>query len=263
MKHALQCGAEIIAHRRSESSTPVIELPDEVRWITKALEEIDQNDMVGCNSVVHFAATGVTPKPATWQECFRFNTLVSMNLLETAKAAGVARFVAAGSYAEYGRAGLRFDPIPPDAPLEPTDPYAASKAASCIGMAAFARANKMEFYYGRVFSAYGEGQSEPNFWPQLRMSALSGEDFAMTKGEQVRDFIPVGNVAEAFYQACERNDMVAGEPMMRNVASGCPVTLRDFAEQKWQEWNATGKILAGQIEYRPNEVMRFVPLVTK
>lgn len=263
MKHALQCGAEITAHRRSESSTPVIDLPDEVSWLTKPLEVIDQNDMFGCNAVVHFAATGVTPKPATWQECFRFNTLVSMNLMETAKAAGVQRFVAAGSYAEYGWAGLRFDPIPPDAPLEPTDPYAASKAASCIGMATFARANKMEFYYGRVFSAYGEGQSESNFWPQLRKSSQLGENFKMTLGEQIRDFIPVEQVSEVFYHACLREDIAAGVPMVRNVASGQPVSLIDFARRWWQEWAATGELVAGAVPYRANEVMRYVPLMER
>lgn len=261
VKQGLASGFEIVAHRRTADSTPAIPLGDGVEWLTKPYEEIQANDLEGCDAIVHLAATGVTPKPATWEECFRFNAAGSLSLLQLAHQSGIRRFIAAGTYAEYGKAGLRFDPIPPDAPLEPTDPYAASKAAGGLAMAAFARANAMEFYYGRIFSAYGEGQSGANFWPQLREAAMAGKDFPMTPGGQTRDFIPVADVADMFLQACARKDLHPGEPMVRNVASGNPVTLIGFAEACWAEWGTKGRILAGSIPYRANEVMRYVPLM--
>ena len=261
--HALAEGHEILAHRRTVASAPVIPLPEKVEWVTKPLEEVIESDLADSQVVVHLAATGVTPKPATWDECFRFNTCVSLALMQIAFRAGIKRFVAAGTYAEYGKAGLRFDPIPADAPLEPTDPYAASKAASGMAMAAFSRVNAMEFYYGRIFSAYGDGQAESNFWPQLRAAAIAGTDFPMTTGEQIRDFVPVTQVSAIFLKGCTRGDILAGEPMIRNVASGSPVTLRGFAETWWKHWNATGQVLAGEIAYRPYEVMRYVPVVVE
>jgi len=254
-------GHQVIAMRRDASSVPVVAVPTETEWLTKPLEELCVEDFESCQALVHFAATGVSPKPAAWNECFRFNTQVTLALAQMAHDAGVERIVAAGTFAEYGRAGLRFDPIPADAPLEPTDPYAASKAASCIALAAFARFSKLKLFYGRIFSAFGEGQADVNFWPQLRKAALAGEDFPMTAGEQTRDFLPVELVAETFLKACTREDLLPGDPMIRNVASGEPVSLRDFAENWWSKWKATGKLKCGEIAYRPHEVMRYVPEV--
>ena len=261
VNHALSQGAQVWAHRRSIHSQPAVPFRGEVNWVTKNLEELSSEDLKDMTACVHFAACGVTPKPATWDECFRFNALESLRLLEKCDNAGCKRFVAAGSYAEYGKAGLRFDPIPPDAPLEPTDPYAASKAASGVALAAYARSHAIQLYYGRIFSAYGEGQSSSNFWPQLRDAAISGKDFPMTAGEQVRDFIRVEDVAARFYHACIREDLAPSEPMFRNVGSGEPVSLKDFALQTWQTFRATGQILAGAIPYRSHEVMRYVPMI--
>ena len=261
VNHALARGHEVVAHRRTSDSCPAVPLLNGVQWITNPLAQLQSEDISGCDAVVHLAATGVTPKPATWDGCLAFNACGSLALMQLANAAGIQRFVVSGTYAEYGKAGLRFDPIPADAPLEPTDPYAASKAAGGIAMAAYARVSGMQLYYGRVFSAYGEGQSESNFWPQLRKAARAEEDFPMTLGEQIRDFIPVAKVAEMFLDACVRDDIPAGVPMVCNVASGDPISLIDFAKLWWASWSAAGKLLPGAIPYRANEVMRYVPMV--
>ena len=49
-------------------------------------------------------------------------------------------------------------------------------------------------FYGRIFSAYGDGQYENNLWPSLKRAANSGEDFKMTNAEEIRDFIHVDEV---------------------------------------------------------------------
>ena len=83
----------------------------------------------------------------------------------------------------------------------------------------------------------------------------------MTRGEQIRDFLAVEKVAEIFLRATVRSDLLPGEPMIRNVASGIPVTLREFAEDNWKKWRATGQLKFGAVDYRPHEVMRYVPLI--
>ena len=39
------------------------------------------------------------------------------------------------------------------------------------------------------------------------------------------------------------------------------MTLREFAEFWWDKLDATGKLKLGIVPYRPNEVMRYVPLL--
>jgi len=251
---------QITAVRRPTSSAPARAYPG-VTWLEKPLDAVDASDLAGHDALVHLASTGVSPKPASWSELLYWNVTVSMQLVERAHEAGIHRFVVAGSSAEYGRSANDYAFIPVDAPLRPVSPYAASKAAACILASTFARACHLELAYLRIFSAYGEGQCEQNFWPALRAAALAGEDFMMTSGEQVRDFVPVEDVADAIATAVERRDLVKGTPKFVNVGSGLPVSMREFAQRCWTEWNAQGKLILGALPYRPNEPMRFVPAI--
>ena len=187
-----------------------------------------------------------------------------LDVLEKAHAAGVKRFVLAGSSAEYGLTADKYDGIPADAALLPTSPYAASKAAGFIAAHAFAIEKQIELCYLRIFSAFGEGQYANNFWPALRHAAFNGEDFPMTPGEQVRDFVPVEKVASDILRAVEDRAIVQpGMPYVANVGSGLPVSMLQFAQRCWTEWDARGQILAGAKPYRPNEPMRFVPQIVR
>ena len=260
LRSPLAVGHEIVALRR-DGSRPCLPIPFEPTWIHRALDAVTPDDLAGCDVLVHLASPGVSPKKASWNELFHWNVTATLRLVEQARLAGVRRVVVAGTFAEYGRSADRFDPIPADAPLEPTYGYAASKAASSVALSAYAIEYGMELAYLRVFSAFGDGQYEANFWPALRKAALSGEDFPMTQGGQVRDYLPVENVAAAFWRASIAVPLAAGRPCVANIGSGRPVTMREFAEEWWAHFGATGHLLVGALPYRPNEVMRFVPFI--
>jgi UDP-glucose 4-epimerase len=259
---ALEGGHEVMALRRSAQSTPRVPVRGTPCWIEGDISSVQVDHLAGCDALIHLAASGITPQPATWELCYQVNVIDSLRLVRAATKAGIRRVVVAGTYAEYGKAGLRFDPIPPDAPLEPTDPYAASKASASIALCALCRETRFELAYYRIFSVFGPGQYEQNFWPQLRAAALAGSDFPMTNGEQVRDFIPVEEAVAALLNAARRPDLVAGEPWVKNLATGHPVTLRDFAIQWWQQWGARGELKIGAVPNRPNEVQRYIPRIS-
>ncbi len=87
--------------------------------------------------------------------------------------------------------------------------------------------------YGRIFIAYGESLFAGSFWPSLQRAALAGDDFAMTLGRQVSDFIPVSAVASHLLEAFTRPDISAGVPLMTNIGSGMATSLFTFAEAEW------------------------------
>ena len=257
LNQAHAAGHEIVALRRSPDSVPRIPLTKEPVWVDKAMNQVTADDLEGCDALVHLAAFGATPQPATWQSCFKINVVDSLHLVESANTAGVARIIAAGSYAEYGASGPRYEFIPLDAPLEPKGPYAASKAAFFMALRAFTASNSMRLAYGRIFSAYGEGQYEKNLWPSLRLAAKAGENFEMTHGEQIRDFIAVERVAAWFVESLVQEKAF----YIANVASGEPVMLADFCRYWWKQFGAKGQLKFGALPYRDNEVMRYVPEV--
>ena len=170
-----------------------------------------------------------------------------------------AKLVVAGSSAEYGKSGLRYDQIPVDAPLEPTSPYAVSKAVGGNLMLGFARTMKLTTAYVRIFNAYGKGQHESNLWPSLMRAAESGDDFYMTRGEQVRDFIKVEEVAHELVSSVTNWKLIPGRPLVSNCGSGNAQSIREFCEKFWSLHSNGGSLHIGALEYRENEVMRFVP----
>ena len=170
-----------------------------------------------------------------------------------------AKLVVAGSCLEYGKSCLKYDQIPVDAPLAPVSPYATSKAAGCSLALGYARSMNTALAYLRVFNAFGEGQNESNLWPSLMKAANSGKDYEMTKGEQIRDFIPVQDVADHFFDVAINVKMRNGPPYVQNVGSGNPTTVRQFVEYWWKRCNAEGSLKIGALPYRGNEVMKMIP----
>ena len=92
---------------------------------------------------------------------------------------------------------------------------------------------------------------EEFFIPQMINSLKKGEDFLMTKGEQVRDFLYVGDVVDALILTA-KNTKSYGETM--NVCSGKGTELKQLASAVNTSMNTKAKIILGAIPYRNNEV---------
>jgi nucleoside-diphosphate-sugar epimerase len=259
LNQAHAAGYSILALRRSPDSQARIPLTNEPAWLDKPQDQVLPEDFAGCNTLVHLAAHSANVPYDTLEACIEQNVLAPIKLFRSAISAGIRRFIIAGSCFEYGRSGERYEFIPTDAPLEPTASYPASKAAATVAFHALACEQQLEMLTLRIFQVYGEGEAEQRFWPSLRRAALAGEDFPMSEGEQIRDFINVTDVAKGFLQALERSDLKAGQPLIENLGSGTPLTLGAFAEEQWSAFAATGKLQLGAVPMRRNEVMRFVP----
>jgi nucleoside-diphosphate-sugar epimerase len=208
--------------------------------------------------LLHLASAGVSPKRVSWEMLVQANVVGSLRLMELAAAARVRRFVAVGTSHEYGNAARRYQAIPPDAPLEPINAYGASKAAAFQLLRGFAIQEQVELVYGRIFSAYGEGQFAANFWPSLCRAAQSGGDFPMTSGQQISDFIPVADVASHLLAACTRSDVSGGSPLVVNIGTGMARSLLEFAEAEWKRLGACGKLRPNSIPNRPDQIDRCV-----
>jgi nucleoside-diphosphate-sugar epimerase len=262
INQAHAAGHEIIALRRSPGSLPRVPLHTQPQWLDHPIDRITASDFTGCEALVHLAAHSANVPYDTLESCITQNVLAPLALFRAAIASGLKRFIVAGSCFEYGRCGERHGSIPPDAGLEPVSSYPASKAAASVAFHSLACEENLELLILRIFQVFGEGELETRFWPSLRKAALAGEDFPMSPGLQVRDFINVTDVAADFVRALDRDDLKPGNPVVENLGSGNPRSLIDFATQEWKKLKATGKLLPGAVPMRHNEVMRFVPEIS-
>lgn len=260
INQALEQGYSVLALKRLKSSQPRVPLKKDPTWLEKEMTEVTVEDLKDIDVVVHLAAHSANLPYDTLENCIIKNVIDPLLLFRKAVKARVTKFTVAGSCFEYGKSGERFDFIPVDAPLEPTQTYPASKALSSIAFYQFAIENKVQLSYHRIFQVFGEGELETRLWPSLRQAALNGEDYPMTAGEQVRDFIEVTQVAKRFLEATSNIIQSSStEPEYHNLGSGNPQSILEFSKYWWEKWGAKGKLLVGVKPYRNGEVMRYVP----
>ena len=260
VNRALALGWQVVAVRRSTKSTTRVPLMSEPTWITKTLCDLSADDCSGVDVLVHLASHTPNPPYASLAECIHFNLTLPLQLFEMAKNAGVQKFVVIGTCFEYGNSGLRYKKIPVNAPLEPTNTYSASKACASIAFTQWAQQFGMSLRILRLFQVYGEGELSSRLWPTIKRHALDGSDLNLTLGEQIRDFSNVLIVAEKIANHVLRIwEEPIGNVSTYNIGSGTATTVRQFSEYWWEHWKAEGQINYGAIDYRPNDVMRYLP----
>lgn len=206
--------------------------------------------------ILHLAARMSGERSYTYAgEAFRVNLTVTHELMCAAGTlcSGLERLVLIGSAEEYGNAPVL--PITEDEPTAPISPYSASKAAATQYAVLYHRLFGLPVTVLRPFIVYGPEQSTAMMLPQLIAMALRGEDFPMTPGEQTRDFIYVGDVADAVLRAAVTPAAV-GEVF--NICSGVERSILSLARQVLAVMESETRLLVGAIPYRSNEAMRLV-----
>lgn len=258
LQQALAAGHEVTALRRPGSQTR-IPLTEEPFWIEGELDADYSSYLKGIEVLVHLASHTPNPPYAPLDECLYWNVYASMKLARQAMAAGVKSYLVAGSCFEYGQAAEGLEFIDTDTPLAPSLSYPTSKAAASLAFEGFTREHGLKLKLLRIFQVYGEGEQATRLWPSLKRAALAGEDFPMSAGEQIRDFIAVEKVAERFVQHLDFSAATAGDPEIHHVASGKAQSLLEFSRFWWQHLGATGRLKPGVLPYRKNELFRLVP----
>lgn len=253
----LKAGHEVAAVRRP-GSTPAVKLEVQPGWIEIPFNELSLANLADIDVIIHLASSGVSPKQSTWLELEKVNVLDSLRLMQLACQCGVRRMIVSGTCLEYGLEADAWEQISPQATLRPVTPYGASKAAGFLLLNAFARLHSIEFFYGRIFNAFGKGQYEKNLWPSLQKAALEGADFLVKAGNQIRDFISVEEVARCFRVAAERDDLISSQPFIVNVGSGKATSVHAFAQDQWLKLGAAGSLLVNPIASKNVNINRIV-----
>jgi len=216
-------------------------------------------DVDGVEGLIHLAAAGVDPRDGGWASLFELNVSCAIRLWLFAIKSGVQRIINCGSCFEYGAAANKYDFVPASAAPEPLNAYAASKAAATMALHAITASHGIRAITLRPCVVFGEGEPDYRLWPSLRRAAFAGEDFPMTTGRQVRDFMPVEALATQLCLAVERPDLRPSRMLVENVGSGKPQSVSEFANFWWQHWSGSGRLLPGQVPLRESECIRMVP----
>lgn len=188
---------------------------------------------------------------AIFEEMTSVNVLGTLNILKSLKNID-AHFIFTSSSEVYGNNTSPFheNQIP-----KPVSPYSLSKINAEMLIQTYCNNHNKKFTNLRVFNFYGENMPEEFFIPQMIQSLKREEDFLMTKGEQVRDFLYVKDVVQAMILV-SKNSKSHGETL--NVCSGKGTKLNQLAKAVNSSMNTKAKIVLGAIPYRKNEVWEMI-----
>lgn len=158
-------------------------------------------DEVRPSHLLHFAWNVVPGVYWTTPDNFRW-VAASIQLLQAFERVGGHRAVMAGSCAEYdwARASVCHEettPLAVDGSALAT-PYATCKVALQKMLAAYGRQARISTAWGRIFFHYGPHEHRDRLVSSVICNLLAGQDAACTHGRQIRNFIHVADVGDAF-----------------------------------------------------------------
>jgi nucleoside-diphosphate-sugar epimerase len=205
--------------------------PAPVAAIHKDIRDVTPADLAGFDAVIHLAALSNDPLGRLNERCtYDINHLASVKLAESAKKAGVPRFLFASSCSLYGAAGDQM--LDEEAAFNPITAYGASKVLVEADVAKLADASFSPTYL-RNATAYG-------FSPRLRADIVvnnlvgvaftTGEIVIQSDGTPWRPLVHIEDISRAFLAVLRApRDVVHNQAF--NVGSSAEnYQIRDVAE---------------------------------
>jgi nucleoside-diphosphate-sugar epimerase len=225
-------------------------LAPDLRWLWKAVHDLEPEDLDGVELVVHMAAQAdvpmgfTSPRWTAWQ-----NVMGTLHLLETCAAwPHVRRVILAGSAHELEAEPERL-PMDETSPLEPATPYGFTKAAQELAFRAWARCYRVPVVVMSNGVVVGPGMRREIVFYKWFRRILEGVPVDLEGGDQTRDVTYVDDVVDAWIRVIEAGPEVDGQKFQ--VSYGEEHSMRELLE--WCFQIAGRRVPVVPRPYRPGE----------
>ncbi|HSN32015.1 MAG TPA: NAD(P)-dependent oxidoreductase [Ideonella sp.] len=181
---------------------------------------------------------------------FEQQTVAHYRWLKNLLNAGLTRLLVAGTCFEYG---MLSGPLNEAMRTRPATPYGFAKDMLRRQLEWLAAERPFSLTWARLFYMHGDGQSSGSLLPQLRAAVERGDEvFPMSGGEQLRDYLPVSEVARLLV-------LLAGGSGhgVVNVSSGRPISVRRLVEDWILKHGWSIRPDYGRYPYPDHEPMAF------
>ena len=252
VRQLLSSGHSVIAVARDVKRANKMPWFESVDFIKCDLHDNFQhllNDENIPDAIVHLAWPGLP----NYRDFFHISKNLPMDLafLEAAVEAGVSHLMVAGTCLEYG---MQYGPLAEDIETYPTTSYGFAKDVLRKSLQLLQSEKSFTLQWMRLFYMYGEGQNKNSLLAQLDRAIYEGKrTFNMSKGDQLRDYLPIKEVAEYFVLALE-NPQCEG---VINCCRGVPISVLDLVNQRCQEKASNIHLNRGYYPYPDYEPLSF------
>jgi len=208
------------------------------------------------DAIVHFAAeTHVDRSLADPAPFLKTNVIGTQVLLDAARASRVARFLQISTDEVYGPMGPD-ETANEDAPLRPSSPYAASKAAADLLVLAARHTWGLPAIIARPSNNYGPRQYPEKAIPLFLVNALAGRPLPVYgDGLQERDWLYVEDCAGALLALVEAREL---RHTIYNISFGRPRPNIEVARALLRLVGRDDSLIA-HVADRPGHDRRYAP----
>lgn len=255
-RHVVPCllerGHNVIAVARDEGKARAMSWTGDVRFVACDVHGPagDRHATFdGVDAVIHLSWPGLP----NYQSLFHFeaNLPADYRFLKSLVEAGVGRVLVTGTCFEYG---MQSGCLNESLPTHPANPYGLAKDTLRKFLEALRERQPYVLQWARLFYMHGAGQNPNSLLAQLDRAIDNGETaFNMSGGEQLRDYLPVDEVAAKLVALVERPHAQG----VYNVCSGVPVSVRRLVEQHIAGRGARIALNLGHYPYPQHEPMAF------
>jgi nucleoside-diphosphate-sugar epimerase len=206
-------------------------------------------NIAACDKLVHLVWSGLPNYKALFH--FEQNLMSQYYFLKKMVLLGAKDITITGTCFEYG---MRDGCLTTDMITNPVNPYALAKDTLRKFLEIFKNEVNFKLKWVRLFYMFGEGQSRHSILSQLDAAILNGdENFNMSGGEQLRDYMHVSEVAKGIVEVCYNNVDYG----IFNCSSGKPISIRTLVENHLKERGKFMNLNLGYYPYPDFEPMAF------
>jgi dTDP-6-deoxy-L-talose 4-dehydrogenase (NAD+) len=254
VEELLRRGHEVVASSANAGKAAGASWYGKVEYISLDLSGLDAGSDYHAffgrpDAMIHLAWEGLPNYKAAFhvEENYPRHAALLENLIRH----GLRDLTVVGTCLEYG---MQEGMLREDMETHPGNPYAKAKDMLRQRLEALQKEYGFIFRWARLFYMYGEGQNPKSLFSQLEKAVRDGEGiFNMSGGEQVRDFLPVGRMAEYLVGVATQEEVTG----IVNICSGNPVTVRALVEEFLHSKHASIVLNLGYYPYPDYEPMRF------
>ena len=201
------------------------------------------------SALIHLAWPGLP----NYRDFFHIskNLPADLRFLEGAIKAGLPQLMVAGTCLEYG---MQYGPLNEEMATYPSTTYGMAKDSLRKALQMLQRERPFTLQWMRLFYMHGKGQAKNSLLAQLDRAIEEGLSvFNMSAGDQLRDYMPVQQVAEHFVLVLD-NPKCQG---VINCCSGVPISIIDLVKQRSQDKASDIQMNRGYYPYPDYEPLAF------
>jgi UDP-glucose 4-epimerase len=206
------------------------------------------------DAVIHLAALSrVMPSIENPELCFE-NNIKGTEIITRLCSKYNRKLIFSSSREVYGTA--KYLPADESHPLNPENPYGASKVAAESIIRAYSKCYGLNYTILRLTNVYGPRDFD-RVIPTFIEKSVKNENLIVYSEEKLMDFIYISDVVEAFIKALNANEM----NLTLNIGSGVGTKILELAKLIQDMVGGRGEIIIKKA--RKGEVERFVSDIKK